>query len=61
MKVEVGCREIWGDCDFIVCGESKQDVLYRIMRHIQEEHTDDWFSIEEIYADVCALIQRKVA
>jgi hypothetical protein len=43
MKVEIGCREI----------------LYRIMRHVQEEHTDDWFDVEEIYAAAIALIQQR--
>jgi predicted small metal-binding protein len=59
MKVEIGCRELGRDCDFMAYGESKQEILYRIMRHVQEEHTDDWFDVEEIYAAAIALIQQR--
>jgi predicted small metal-binding protein len=61
MKVEIGCREIVGDCDFMACGESEEEILFCLMRHIQEVHTDDWFSIEEIYAAASALVHLRVA
>jgi len=61
VMVGIGCREVGGDCDFVAVGESKEEILYCLMRHVEEIHTDDWFSVEEIYASACALIQQRVA
>ena len=61
MWAEVVCREIGGDCDFVAGGESEDEILYALMRHIQEEHADDWFSIEELYSAACALVHLRVA
>ncbi len=61
MRAEIGCREIGADCDFVAGGESEEDILYTFMTHVRQEHSDDWFSVEEIYATASDLIRRKVA
>jgi len=61
MWVEVVCKEIGGECDFVAGGESEEEILYALMRHIQDEHADDWFSVEEFYSAARALVHVKVA
>jgi hypothetical protein len=31
------------------------------MRHVQTEHTEDWFEIEEIYQAACSVVRAKAA
>ena len=61
MRVEIGCRELGGECDFVAGGESEEEILDCIMRHLQQEHEEDWFSVEVTYAAACELFRRKVA
>jgi predicted small metal-binding protein len=61
MKVEIGCRELGEDCDFVAEGESADEVLSRFMRHVEEEHADDWFAMEESFSAARELVRRRVA
>ena len=61
MKVEIVCREVGWDCDFVAREESEEETLYSLLRHVQDEHTDDWFSIEETHVAARAVIHLKVA
>ena len=61
MTTSIRCKELGMECPFVTEGETEQVVMESLMRHVQEEHTDDWFEIEEIYQAACAVIRRKVA
>jgi len=61
MPFSINCRELEMVCDFEAEGETEQVVLDSLMRHVQEEHTDDWFEIEEIYQAACSVIREKAA
>lgn len=61
MTMSIRCKELGMECPFVTEGETEQVVMESLMRHVQEEHTDDWFENEEIYQAACAVIRRKVA
>jgi len=49
------------DCHFVQEGETGEVVTESLMRHVQTEHTEDWFEIEEIYQAACSVIREKAA
>lgn len=61
MHTSIGCKELGIDCDVVIEGESGDIVIESLMRHVQTEHTDDWFEIEEIYQAVCSAARAKAA
>ena len=61
MNVSIICKELGVDCQFVAEAETGDDVLELLMRHVNEEHGDDWFEIEEIYQAACRVIRKKVA
>ena len=61
MDTSIGCKELGLSCDFVIVGETGENVIEALMRHVKEEHTDDWFEIEEIYQAACQVIREKAA
>jgi predicted small metal-binding protein len=61
MAISIGCKELGVDCDFVTQREAEEYVIDSFMRHIQTEHAEDWFEIEEIYQAACKVIRGKVA
>lgn len=69
MAISIGCKELGVDCDFVTqmyCDhltqrEAEEHVIDSFMRHMQNEHAEDWFEIEEIYQAACNAIRGKVA
>jgi predicted small metal-binding protein len=61
MNTSIGCKELGIVCDFVIEGKTGDTVVESLMRHVKEEHTTDWFEIEEIYQVACALVREKAA
>jgi predicted small metal-binding protein len=61
MFISIGCKELGIDCDFVKVGETGEMVIESLMRHVQTEHTEDWFEIEEIYQAACSVVRAKAA
>ena len=61
MYTSIGCKELGIDCNVVIEGETRETVIESLMRHVQTEHTDDWFEIEEIYQAACSVARAKAA
>jgi predicted small metal-binding protein len=61
MNASIGCKELGIACDFVIEGKTRDTVVESLIRHVKEEHTDDWFEIEEIYQVACTLVREKAA
>ncbi len=61
MVTSISCRELGIDCLVVIEGETGETVIESLMRHVQSEHTDDWFEIEEIYQAACSVAKAKAA
>jgi len=61
MDISISCKELGLGCDFVVEGETGESVIDSLIRHVREEHTDDWFEIEEIYQVACSVAHTKAA
>ena len=61
MSVSINCKEMGIECRFVAEAETGDGAIELLMRHVHEEHGDDWFEIEEIYQAACQVIRRKVA
>lgn len=61
MILVISCKELGIDCDVVIEGEMRETVIEALMRHVQTEHTDDWFEIEELYQAVCSVARAKAA
>ena len=61
MHMSISCKELGIDCNFVKEGENGEMVIESLMRHVQTEHTEDWFEIEEIYQVACTVVQAKAA
>ncbi|HEX8043827.1 DUF1059 domain-containing protein [Candidatus Deferrimicrobium sp.] len=61
MVTSISCKELGMDCNFIIEGETGEIVIESLMRHVQSEHTDDWFEMEEIYQAACSVAKAKAA
>ncbi len=61
MSISIRCEELGMDCHIVTEGETGEVVLESLMRHVQTEHTEDWFEIEEIYQAACSVIREKAA
>jgi predicted small metal-binding protein len=61
MDTAIGCKELGIACDFVIEGKTGGPDIEGLMRHVKEEHTDDWFEIEEIYQVACSLARAKAA
>ncbi|HLN79508.1 MAG TPA: hypothetical protein VK185_00785 [Candidatus Bathyarchaeia archaeon] len=60
MDASIGCKELGIACDYIIVGKTGE-IIEAIIRHVKEEHTDDWFEIEEIYQAACSVARAKAA
>ena len=61
MPISISCKELEMDCNFVTEGETGQEAMEALMRHVHTEHADDWFEIEEISQAAYAVIRRKAA
>jgi predicted small metal-binding protein len=61
MGTSIGCKELGIVCDFVVEGKAVEPVVEELIRHVEKEHTDDWFEIEEFYQVARSLASAKVA
>jgi predicted small metal-binding protein len=61
MNTSIGCKELGMECDFVIEGKTGESVVESLMRHVKEEHTDDWFETEEIYQAACSVVREKAA
>ena len=61
MSISISCRELGMECGFRMEGETMEVVIGSLMRHVQTEHTEDWFEIEEIYQAACSVVRAKAA
>ncbi len=59
MPISISCKELEFDCPFVARGETKEVVIDSLMCHVQTEHCDEWFEIEEIYRVACSLLLEK--
>jgi predicted small metal-binding protein len=59
--MSISCRELGMGCGFTMEGDTMEVVIESLMRHVQTEHTEDWFEIEEIYQAACSVVRAKVA
>jgi len=49
------------DCHFVTDGETVEVAIDSIMRHVQLEHSEDWFETEAIYQAACQVLREKAA
>jgi hypothetical protein len=61
MHTAISCKELGIECNVVSEGETGEMAIESLMRHVQAEHTDDWFEIEEIYQAACSVARAKVA
>jgi len=61
MLLAISCKELGLDCGVVVEGETGEIVIESLMRHVQTEHTDDWFEIEELYQAARSVAKAKAA
>jgi predicted small metal-binding protein len=61
MLTSIACKELGIDCNFVIVGETGETVIESLIRHVKEEHTDDWFEIEEIYQAAWSVARAKAA
>lgn len=61
MPIWISCKELGMDCNFVKEGETGEIVIESLMRHLQTEHAEDWFEIEEIYQSACSVVRAKAA
>ncbi|MGE5284647.1 MAG: DUF1059 domain-containing protein [Actinomycetota bacterium] len=59
MQSSISCKELGFDCNFVIEGETGESTIESIMRHVQTEHTEDWFEIEEIYQAACSVARAR--
>jgi predicted small metal-binding protein len=59
--MSISCKELGMDCGFTMEGETREGVIESLMRHVQAEHTEDWFEIEEIYQAAWSVVRAKAA
>jgi predicted small metal-binding protein len=61
MPKMISCRELGIDCRFETEGETGEVVIELLMRHVQSEHAEDWFEIEEIHQAAWSVVREKAA
>ena len=60
MLIEIRCADIGFDCSHVLHGNTEDEVLEALMRHIDMEHDSDWFDHEVVY-DAARGNMRRVA
>ncbi len=61
MPIMISCRELGIDCCFACEGETEAVVIESFVNHLQEDHDEEWFAIEELYETARAVIRAKAA
>ena len=61
MYTTISCKDLGIGCNVVSGGETVEMAIESLMRHVQTEHTDDWFDMEEIYQAACSVASAKAA
>jgi len=61
MLMTISCRELGMNCRYMTEGETGEAVMELLMRHVQADHTEDWFEIEEIHQVAWEVLRAKAA
>jgi predicted small metal-binding protein len=61
MSMLIGCKDLGLDCRFMTEGETGEVVIESLMRHVEAEHAEDWFEIEEIHQAAWKVVRAKAA
>jgi predicted small metal-binding protein len=61
MSMSIGCKDLGMDCRFMTEGETGEVVIESLMRHVETEHAEDWFEIEEIHQVAWKVVRAKAA
>lgn len=61
MSLSIGCKELGIDCNFVTEGETGEIVINSLIHHVQTEHTEDWFEIEEFHQIARSVVRMKAA
>jgi predicted small metal-binding protein len=61
MFMSISCMELGMNCRFVTEGETGEAVMELLMRHVQADHTGDWFEIEEIHQVAWEVLRAKAA
>jgi len=59
--IYITCRDMGVECDFTAEGPDEYEALAMFMRHVQEDHTTDWFELEEINIRAQAILRHRAA
>ena len=49
MVIELRCADLGLECGHVIHGNTEEEVIETLMRHIDMEHDSDWFDHEEVY------------
>ena len=49
MKLHIRCEDLGFDCRHVLRGDTEEEVLDALMRHIAKDHESDWFDLEVVY------------
>lgn len=61
MPISICCRELGIDCDFAIEDADETEPIVTFMRHVIEDHAEDWIDAEEIHMTAFAAIRGKAA
>ena len=61
MYTTISCKELGIECNVVSGGETGEMAIESLMRHVQTEHSNDWFEIEEIHQAACSVVRAKAA
>lgn len=59
IHISISCMELGIDCNFVIDGETEEKAIESLIHHVKEEHSDDWFDIEEIYQAASSVARAK--
>jgi predicted small metal-binding protein len=61
MHTSISCKELGIDCDFVIEGETGENVIESLLKHVKAEHTENWFEVEEFYQAASSVARGKAA
>jgi predicted small metal-binding protein len=61
MTHSISCKELGMDCQFVAEAETGEAAIDLLMRHVQSDHGDDWYEMEEIYQAARTVIRNAAA
>ncbi len=61
MLIELRCEDLGLACPHVLQGNTEEEVIEALMRHIGTEHDSDWFDLEEVYVAARSNLRRVAA